>query len=142
MFLSHSVDSKKNPLCWEKKVFYFKQFFPESPIVESCAVKTVEDAIRYMETLGFKDIMMIVGEDRVNQFQWIENYKTDYKIDRFKIVSAGKRDTNAGGVVGATASKARQYVKDGDFEGFKAIIPGERDHAAVLYHDLKKYLEN
>jgi len=76
---------------------------------------------------------MIAGSDRVDSFQkFLNQYnkQTDKKgnlvfdFDSVDVVSSGERDPDEAGVAGASASKAREAVANGDFATFSKIVLG------------------
>lgn len=142
VFLSHTADAKDNPLPWELKTRFFAEMFPDQPLVLNPAVRTIEDAILDMSRQGFNDITLVVGNDRVSHFGWINNYLEDYKIAKFNVVSAGERDPNAQGAIGASASKARELVRTNDYKSFKTLIPASDRTARELFEELTKVLES
>jgi hypothetical protein len=79
---------------------------------------------------GFKNVVMIVGEDRVNEFEiLLKKYNGKkqrngfYNFARINVISAGQRDPDAEGTEGASATKQRQYAKAQDFTSFSQGLP-------------------
>ena len=74
---------------------------------------------------GYKAIVMVVGSDRVDEFEKILNQYNGvdrhgfYGFDNIEVVSAGERDPDAEGVEGMSASKMRAAATDGDLEVFQ-----------------------
>ena len=130
IYLSHSNDAAKNPLSYNDKIKFAKAYFPEVNFVKTDKVKIIYDVMKTLNAEGYKDVVLVVGDDRVEEFDRIKKYvgpDKDYKFDSFKIESAGKRDEKATDVTGMSASKMRQYVKDGDLAGFIAGTPKPSD---------------
>lgn len=136
VYLSHSEDSKKNPLPYQDKVFYCKELiekqYPQVEVMESDSRTVIEVLIAINDE--FSDIIMVVGGDRVeafNQLLQAYNGKPDksgqipYHYDSITIVSAGDRDPDAEGVEGMSASKMREFAKNNDFESFAKGIPSQ-----------------
>ena len=78
----------------------------------------------------FTEITMVVGSDRVREFDTIiKRYNGDknkhgyYNFDRISVVSAGERDPDAEGAMGMSASKMRAAAKKKDFTSFKKGLP-------------------
>ena len=76
---------------------------------------------------------MVAGDDRLANFKELlnkYNNKPDksgkilYNFDTIKVTSAGQRDPDAEGMSGVSASKARQYAQDNDFDNFSKIVMG------------------
>src|SRR3974390_2112114 len=118
VILSHSQDSKKNPLTAEQKKKHAKRFFPTANI--KAATKEIPSYLHHAAEFhkqGYKHLIMVAGEDRAKQYEKdLNKYngKFDpeghgYKFDSIKVVSAGHRDPNAKGVAGISASKMRTY---------------------------------
>lgn len=127
VFLSQSQDAKKNPLNYAAKVKHARKMFPRHArsILVNKKVRTAFDAASYMFDQGFKSIVMVVGSDRVREFQTLlERYngvKGNHGFYNFKsisVASAGERDPDAEGVEGMSASKLRGYAASNDFANF------------------------
>jgi hypothetical protein len=116
IFPSHSQDSKKNPLTHGDKVGAMNRLFPNANIVSSGKVRTAIDAMKHLEKQGHKEVTMVVGSDRVDNFHSLLNkYRTkEYPgIKKVNVVSAGNRDPDAEGAEGMSASKLRGLVAAG-----------------------------
>ena len=121
IFPSHSQDSKKNPLSHKDKVGAMNRLFPNANVVASGKVRTAIDAMKHLETQGHTHVTMVVGSDRVDNFQsLLDKYRTkEYpKIKKVNVVSAGDRDPDAEGAEGMSASKLRELVSAGKKKEF------------------------
>ena len=149
IFMSQSSDSKKNPLTYEQKVKHTRKMFPKharNVMVD----KTVKTAINAMVTLynqGYKSVTMVVGADRITEFEVLLNKYNGqkarhgfYNFKSIKVVSAGKRDPDSAGVEGMSASKQRENAQKNDFVAFSQGTPksmSDRD-ARTLFNDVRK----
>jgi hypothetical protein len=97
--------------------------------------------------MGYRAITMVVGSDRVREFENILKKYNDeknrhgyYNFDKINVVSAGERDPDEEGVTGMSASKLRDYVKRGDFKNFKRGVPGNLSDNEIkqLFFDIRK----
>jgi dephospho-CoA kinase len=121
IFPSHSQDSKKNPLSHKDKVGAMNRLFPNANVVASGKVRTAIDAMKHLEAQGHTHVTMVVGSDRVDNFQsLLDKYRTkEYpKIKKVNVVSAGDRDPDAEGAEGMSASKLRELVSVGKKKEF------------------------
>jgi hypothetical protein len=129
IYLSHTKDNKKNPLEYRDKVNYLRMGYPEArKYIINSELRTITQIMRSFVEEGVTDVIMVVGSDRVSEFERMlgtyvnhKDPKKSYDLNSFKVVSAGSRDPDADGVSGASASKMRQYVLDNDFESFSKI---------------------
>lgn len=146
LFTSHSNDKKKNPLTHKDKIKYLKKFFGKKVGVVDSAARTVFDICNFLHEKKYKEINMVVGSDRVKEFENLitkyNNVKARHGFYNFKVInviSAGERDPDADDVSGMSASKMRQYAEDGDFDNFKEGVPSKnkRDQEA-LYKAIRK----
>ena len=146
VFASHSENVKKDPLPYTKKVAYMKKMFPKHArnIVVDKARNVFEVAVS-LYNKGHKSIVMVVGSDRVDEFEKLLNtYNgTDarhgyYGFDNIEVVSAGERDPDAEGVSGMSASKMRAVASSGDFDSFKTGLPSGFKDGLKLYNDVRK----
>ncbi|OUX29748.1 MAG: hypothetical protein CBE24_07890 [bacterium TMED264] len=142
VFMSHSQDSKKNPLKHEQKQMFMKIIFPKhrSAFIKSKAKNALEAAVQLYDMKKYSKLVMVVGSDRVqdfnkilNQYNGEKNKHGFYDFDNIQVISAGERDPDAEGVEGMSASKMRAAVAAGDYDIFKMGIP-----AGVSEKDSKK----
>ena len=131
VYLSKSEDSDKNPLKFRQKVSLMKRMFPRysNTIVTSNSNQIFEIAVELYKQ-NFTDITMIVGSDRVREFETTLKKYNDvkarhgyYNFDSINVVSAGERDPDAEGATGMSASKMRSAAKSNDFTKFKQGLP-------------------
>jgi hypothetical protein len=73
----------------------------------------------------YSDIIMVVGSDRVTDFDKIlQKYnRVDFSFGTIQVVSAGERDPDAEGASGMSASKMRAAAKDVKTVDFMSGIP-------------------
>ena len=139
VYLSHSQNSKKDPLNYNQKFKYAKQAFGN--IVTKSNARTVIQIMQELEKMNHKDVVMIVGSDRVQEFRTLLNKYNgkDYNFNSIKVVSAGERDPDAEGVSGMSASKMRAAVSAGDTSLFMKGVPSKlpKQSAARMYTDLR-----
>ena len=144
IYPSHSQDAKKNPLDSETKVGYMKKMYPDhsSSIVHDTGMKTIFDVLKGAHQQGYKNVNIVVGADRLQEFEKLANkYNGNlYSFETINVVSAGERDPDAEGVEGMSASKLRKHAKEGDFETFAKGVPealGEKE-TKKLYNTVRK----
>ena len=132
VFLSHSQDKNKNPLHYKDKVKHVRKMFPKHArsIMSATSVKTAIDALVSLYNEGFIKVVMVVGSDRIMQFDTLLNKYNGvkarhglYNFKSIKVISAGERDPDADGVEGMSASKMRILAKDNDFTSFSQGLP-------------------
>ena len=148
VYLSHSQDAKKNPLTFNEKVKYARKMFPKHArqIMSDMKVKTVFDAATKLYNEGFKRVAMVVGSDRINEFNILLNKYNGkkgrhgfYNFENINVVSAGERDPDADGAKGMSASKMRQAVMEKDFTSFSQGLPRSvsNSEAKKLYNSVR-----
>ena len=149
IYLSQTQDKNKNPLTYKDKVKFVRKMFPRHArsVVMSPKVKSAMDAASEMYAAGFKKIIMVVGSDRVMEFELLlKKYNGQkakhgfYDFDSINVISAGERDPDAEGTEGASASKQREYVKKNDFTGFSQGVPKSvsNSDAKSLFNAVRK----
>jgi len=131
LFTTHTHDGQKNPLDFDTKVKYLKKFFD----VKVSTDKNLKTPWQILEALSkkFKNIYFIVGEDRVEEFQRMHQYKDKYGIETLEVLESGKRKA------GVSGTDMRNYVKLNNFEKFKSNLPSTAtdDDAETLFELLK-----
>jgi hypothetical protein len=148
VFLSQSQDSKKNPLRYNEKIKYARKMFPKHArsIILDKNVKTVFNAIQKLYDEGYKNVTMVVGQDRVREFDILLNKYNGkkgphgiYNFSRIDVVSAGERDPDSDSVEGMSASKMRAAAADKDFTAFSQGLPKavSNPDAKALYNKIR-----
>ena len=160
IYLSHTQNSRKDPLDYQTKIRLAAKAFGKS--VQKSQSKTIFQIVQELEKAGYEEIVMVVGSDRVNEFQGLlDKYNNkEYKFQSIKVVSAGERDADAEGVEGMSASKMREAVvradnptaewvdsKGNKQPSFKSGLPKKLQNDAQriwdsLNRELKEEMEN
>ena len=145
IYLSRSEDSKKNPLSPSKKLAYMKKMFPShAKDIEINRTNMILDIATSLYNKGYTEVFMVVGSDRVREFDQILNKYNDvksrhgyYNFDNINVLSAGERDPDAEGASGMSASKMRAAAAKDDIGSFKRGLPSGVN-AADLMKDVRK----
>jgi nicotinamide mononucleotide adenylyltransferase len=148
IFLSRSQDAVKNPLSPSDKLKYMTKMFKNyaSHIMVMPSNMVLELATK-IYNMGYRNVTMIVGSDRVAEFKSILNRYNDeknrhgyYNFEKINIISAGERDPDEEGVTGMSASKLRDYARRGDLKNFKRGVPGNLSEKEKneLFFDVRK----
>lgn len=151
VYLSQTQDNKKNPLQYSDKVKSARKMFPRHArsIMSNKKVKTVFDALTALYDEGYVNITMVVGSDRVNEFDILINRYNGkkgkhgfYNFRKINVVSAGQRDPDAEGSEGASATKQREAAKSNDFTSFAQGLPKRvsNSDARKLFNSVRKGL--
>ena len=143
IYPSRSVDPKKNPLQPGAKIDYMKKMFPdfEENIRDDANSRTIFDVLVASNNIGYKGVTIVVGQDRLNEFQGLsQKYNGDlYEFEEINVVSAGERDADAEGLEGMSASKLRKAAVDGNFKEFVKGVPNiGNDEKMNLFKLLQK----
>ena len=147
LYVSHSQDSKKNPLTAKQKVAYIKKMFPKEArqieVKEDTGIRNAIDAATALHGY-YENLVMVVGSDRVRDFKTLLNKYNDveskhgyYKYNNIQIVSAGERDPDSEGVAGMSASKMRAAAASGDYESFSLGLPSGFEGGKGLFKDIR-----
>ena len=144
IFTSQSQDPDKNPLDYQTKVNFLKKLFPDiqDKIVYDVSIKNVLQAADKLKANGYTDATFVCGSDRVPEFTKLLNtWNGMDKTPRFgvlNIISSGEREDGMEGVGGVSASMAREFVKNNDFESFKGTVPNNPQLAKELFDAVKQ----
>ena len=131
IYLSRSEDAKKNPLGANEKLRIMKKMFPRhARKIEINTTNMILDICTKLYKQGVTEIFMVVGSDRVREFETIINKYNDiksrhghYNFDNVNVLSAGERDPDAEGASGMSASKMRAAAAKGDMASFQRGLP-------------------
>ena len=146
IYPSQSQDPKKNPLGFAEKVKYMKMAYPDhADAIQQTDARTIFDVLTSLNDEGYSEVKIIVGGDRVSEFNSIaQKYNGQlYEFENILVVSAGDRDPDADGVEGMSASKMRKAAAEDDFKSFEKGIPaalGQKDKLR-LYKSLRSAMQ-
>ena len=128
IYASKTNDKKKNPLIFKDKIKFMRKMFPKHArnIMADADVRTVFDIAVKLYDQGFTKVQMVVGSDRVREFDTLLNKYNGVKgrhgfyefEGTINVLSAGERDPDDENAAGMSASKLRQYALDGDRKQF------------------------
>lgn len=138
IFLSHTHDSKKNPLAYSDKIKFARVAFGRD-VVRPSSAKTIIDIAKKLQN-DYNSLVMVVGDDRVREFESLLNKYNgqDYSFESIEIVSAGTRDPDSSDVSGMSASKMRDFVSSDDIDSFKSGLPMRLQSQHKRIYDLIK----
>ena len=142
IYLSHTQNPKKDPLSYNDKFRFAKKAFG---IVQRSQSKQIFQILPEIEKEGFTDIIMVVGSDRIGEFDRVlQKYNgKDYNFNSIKTVSSGDRDPDAQGVEGMSGSKLRGVALSGDEKTFKSGLASKLSDAdkTKIYNLVRKNLK-
>jgi len=141
IYLSHTQNNKKDPLNYAEKISFARKAFGKTAFQSKS--KTIFQIMAELDK-EFDEVIMVVGSDRVTEFNGLlQKYNgKNYDFDSIKVVSAGARDPDATGVEGMSASKLRAIAVEGDFDTFKSGLAkklSDRD-AKDIYDTIRSVL--
>jgi hypothetical protein len=149
VYLSPTVDTKRNPLTYEARLRLLRMMFPVMNFIDDPRIKHPFDAVCNMGRRGFEDIIIVAGDDRISKYKDFVNYidhpnpeKRIHFVKTISFVSLGTRDPDAEDITGVSATKARELARIGDYEGFKAMVPStfKEEITEQLYMDVRRGL--
>ena len=146
--VSHSQDSKKNPLTSSQKVKHAKRAFPGVNVSASSpdAPNFLAQAAK-LHKQGVTHLHMVGGQDRVGEFHkllhkynGVKGPHGSFNFKKIEVHSAGNRDPDAEGVEGMSASKMREHAAKGNFKKFRSGVPSTMSdqHAKEMYDHVRK----
>lgn len=127
----------KNPLTGEERQYYLNVMFP---YVECIIAQNAYDAIIKLYELGCVPIGGVVGQDRADSYkQLIGRVFSEDQKEQYKDVVLD-RDPEVDDVIGISATKVREAVKEDDKVKFRVMVDLDTDHANELFNLLHKRL--
>ena len=130
IYTSHTTGDAKNPLTNAQIRKFMNPMLPRGINVSDTKARTIFDVVVDLYNDGYKMIQMVVGSDRIQEFDKLLNKYNGlkarhgyYKFKSIKVISAGERDPDAEGAAGMSASKMRQFVHAGQEKEFLAALP-------------------
>jgi len=145
VYASQSEDAKKNPLPYKDKIKFLRKMFPKHArnVILDSKVKNVFDVLVNLYDEGFKRVTMVVGSDRVKEFDILVNKYNGvkgrhgfYKLS-LNVVSAGERDPDSDGADGMSASKMRMAAQQNDLKSFSNGLPNNFKGTEDLFNAVR-----
>lgn len=143
VYVSKSHEPRKNPLHHKQKLGYLKTMFPGVKFqLAGTFLKIVTD----LHDEGWKNIVLVVGSDRVADFQKLLNTYNGvegkphgyYNFDSIDVQNAGQRDPDADGAEGMSASKMRDAATADDYNSFKKGLPSGFRGGEEMFNAIRK----
>ena len=137
IFLTHSYDSKKNPLSYDDKIKFASKAF--GPVVKKSNAKTIFQLLKQLNN-SFNKIILVAGSDRVKEFNTTLNKYNgkEYNFDEIKVVSAGARDPDSDDVSGISGTKMRSYALKDDPRFAKNLPARLKGDAKAIASSIRK----
>ena len=93
IFLSHTQDSKKNPLDYNTKVDFVKAMYPQhADHVSYGSLRTIMEIMEFLYHHNYTDVTYVCGNDRLsafkellNKYNGVDGGKTYYKFNNIDI---------------------------------------------------------
>ena len=137
VFVSNTVDSKKNPLEPAEKISLIKRSYPS--VIFSNQAKNPFDALALLAK-EYTDITVVCGADRLSSYTTMHRYKEELNLQHLKIVEYGNRN-DTGQLAGVSASLLRKYAIESDFDSYvKLTWPCSRKIALTTFATLQQRL--
>ena len=146
IYLSHTQNDKKDPLSYDDKIRIAKRAFEPAVKIVKTKSKVIFHVLKELYDQKFTDIVLIVGDDRIQEFReklLKYNGKGDYDFNTIGVISAGKRDPDAVGLEGMSASKLRALAKAGEYNKFASGLPKKLTpkDAKFIYDTIRKVIK-
>ena len=147
IYTSKSQDKKKNPLEFKEKIKYVRKLFPKHAraVMGDKNIRTVFDIVNVLYEQGFTKVTMVVGSDRVVEFNalldkynGVKGRHGFYNFEQINVVSAGNRDPDLDGAAGMSASKLRELAQQNDLANFAKGLPSGFKDTSGLFNAVRK----
>jgi hypothetical protein len=146
--VSHSQDAKKNPLTGEQKVKHAGRAFPGTNVKSASKEHpTILHHAAELHKKGVQHLHVVAGSDRkdemhnlLHKYNGKDEKHGHYNFKSITVHSSGKRDPDAEGTKGMSASKMREHAASGNQKEFHKGAPSKMsdEHKAEMYKDVRK----
>ena len=100
-----------------------KKMFPDMKdhIINKESMRSIFDVLKSLGEEGFTSVTIVVGGDRVGEFDELANKYNGqlYNFESIDVLSVMVRDPDADSIEGMSASKMRDSAAKGDFKSFR-----------------------
>ena len=145
IFISATQKPKTDPLSFQYKLNYLKKTYTGVNFNGDDTIRTIVQSLQELMNRGYKNVTMVAGSDRANEFKsFLNQYnnKPDkkgnipFQFDSIDVVSSGERDPDGEGISGISASGARAAAVAGDQATFMKMVNAK--FGGELYTELRK----
>ena len=145
IFISATQKPKTDPLSFQFKLNYLKKTYTGVNFNGDDTIRTIVQSLQELMSRGYKNVTMVAGSDRANEFKTFLNQynnKPDkkgnipFQFDSIDVVSSGERDPDGEGITGISASGARAAAVAGDQATFMKMVNAK--FGGELYTELRK----
>lgn len=141
VFLSHNVDAKRNPMTFKQKLDFMHRVLPNTNFVDvEKPIRNPFDACGYLSSLGYTDLILVVGSDRAQEFKKAFSAPNKY-FDSFKVIDVGHRDPDSEGIAGMSASNARAAAQDDNLITFQRATGWNEEQTQQLLDLVRKGMQ-
>jgi len=127
IYPSRIQDGDLNPLNSQLKISYMKSMFSKYAdyIVDSDSIKTIFDALGSVYSDGFTDVVIVVGQDRLGEFQSLahKGEGQNYQFNNIEVVSSGVKDPDSDVESIGSSAMMRTAAAMNDYEKFSSGLP-------------------
>lgn len=148
IYPSRRQNRTTDPLNPPQKIKYMRKMFPDlkKKIVNDRSLTTIFEVLKNIEEDGFSKVNIVVGADRVSEFERLANQENGkhYEFEEIKIISAGPRDPDStDDITSASSAKLRKAAMEDDYTTFRAGVPRTLPPQEVenLFHAVQNALE-
>ena len=145
IFISATQKPKTDPLSFQYKLNYLKKTYTGVNFNGDDTIRTIVQSLQELMNRGYKNVTMVAGSDRANEFKsFLNQYnnKPDkkgnipFQFNSIDVVSSGERDPDGEGISGISASGARAAAVAGDQATFMKMVNAK--FGGELYTELRK----
>ena len=147
IYPSRIQDYTTNPLNPSTKIAYMQALFSDYAeyIVDDEEAKTIFDILASAYGSGYTDVVVVVGQDRLGEFQSLvhKGEGQNYQFNNIEVIPSGIKDPDSEVETLGSSALMRAAAAVDDFEKFIMGLPStaNQDDAAALFDDVKKSLQ-
>lgn len=127
IYPSRVQDAGTNPLNPSLKVKFMQMMYPKYAdyILDSEDMKTIFDILASLYADGFRDVRIIVGAERLGEFQGLvhQNQGQGYEFDNIEVVPAPGKDPDSDTSGSGSSAALRIAASENNFEAFSSNLP-------------------
>jgi hypothetical protein len=127
IYPSRIQDGSSDPLNPQLKISYMKSMFSKYAdyVVDSDEIRTIFDVLGSVYNDGYTDVVIVVGQDRLGEFQSLahKGEGQDYQFNSIEVVSSGIKDPDSDIEGAGSSAMMRTAAAMGDYEKFSTGLP-------------------
>lgn len=122
----------RNPIPYKDKMSIVREMFPDVNFIEDSYIHHLHDLVEMLKCYSYENFIGFGDEERRALYESIPN---------MTYFSLGSREEDGDGLMGISATKAREYARNGDVQNYLKMMPENMSLKRLdeVYNKIREY---